>query len=562
MTYRGKQSLIQLAELLVLKGVNTAVLSPGSRNAPVIAALNRQPGIKCLSIIDERSAAFFALGIAQQTRMPVALSCTSGSAPLNYAPAIAEAYYQQVPLIVITADRPPDWIDQGDGQSIRQNNLYANYIRKSYQLPPEPHNDTALRFNARLINEAIDASMHPVYGPVHINIPLSEPLYDEGDEAGPPTPFMGQVKVKPHLEQTDIDELARIWNSSKSKLIITGLLPPVAGLNKLMGQLADDPTVVVFTETTSNLHGPHFFPHIDQLIEGFSSPKGCGLAPELLVTIGGHVVSRKVKAWLQQCHPKAHWHIAPGYHHMDTFRNLSLSIPMMALDFFREFIHFIHPATGDYRIKWQELAKAKYIKHATYMQHCPWSDLKAYELVLAILPKNCMIQAGNSTPVRYLQLFDMPEGSTCFGNRGVSGIDGVVSTAAGAAFSNPALTVLFVGDLSFLYDSNALWNRNLTPNLRIVVINNNGGNIFRIIEGPSSMPELETFIETPYVPDIRHIANMFGIDFYSVSDETGLKTCLPMFLDQGMKKSAILEIKTSNKLSAEVLKRYFQSLQS
>ncbi len=561
MAYTGKQLLSHLAELLVLKGIKTAVLSPGSRNAPVIAAFNRKAELKCLSVIDERSAAFFALGIAQQTRQPVVLSCTSGSAALNYAPAIAEAYYQQVPLIVITADRPPEWINQGDGQSILQSNLYAKFIRKSVQLPAGIMDDPIVRYNARLINEAIDSSMYPVLGPVHINIPLSEPLYEEIAETCPPPPLMEQLPVRTFAAQTDMRRLAEIWNKSKSKLIIIGLHPPDAELNKLFCQLAVDPSIAIFTETTSNLSGEFLFEHIDQLIEGLGKHKGCVLTPEILLTTGGHIVSRKVKAWLQQCKPQMHWHIAAGLEHMDTFRNLTLSIGMQPKDFFREFGRFATQGVSDYRSNWRSLAKLKHSKHALFMQNCPWSDLKAFDTILARLPKNCMIQAGNSTPVRYLQLFDLPKGSTCYGNRGVSGIDGVVSTAVGAAFANPSLTVLFAGDISFLYDSNALWNTNLTHNLRIVVLNNNGGNIFRIIDGPSTIPGFETFIETPFVPDIHHLAKMFGLDFYRASDEAGLLTSLPLFLDLKMPRPAILEIKTSNKLSAEVLKKYFQSLQ-
>ncbi len=560
MRYKGKESLVQLAGLLAAKGVNTAIVSPGSRNAPVIAALNRQEGIRCLSIVDERSAAFFALGIAQQTRKPVAISCTSGTAALNYAPAIAEAYYQQIPLIVLTADRPPEWIDQGDGQTIRQQDLYANYIRRSVQLPTEPLNESSLRYNARLINEAIDAATSPVCGPVHINIPLNEPLYEESEKPPVIIPVMELLKTSSQISDEIYSKLTNAWSQARSKLVIAGLLAPDSRLNSLLNQLAEDETVAVFTETTSNLSGKYFFPHIDRLIDGIEHEQHGDFTPDLLITLGGHIVSRKVKGWLQKHKPRAHWHIAAGDFHIDTFRSLTQTIPMDAAEFFSHFIENINPANGHYRQLWLERQAARTEKHNAYIRQCKWSDLMAFRIILEHIPGGTMIQAGNSTPVRYLQLFDFPANTNCFGNRGVSGIDGCMSTAAGAAWANPALTVLITGDVAFMYDSNALWNQNLTPNLRIIVMNNGGGNIFRIIEGPDTMPELDTFIETPYIPKIQHMARMFELDYYLAEEEDGLRLCLPDFLNQNMKKPAILEVKTPNKTSAAVLREYFKYL--
>lgn len=561
MQYKGKESLMQLAALLEARGILTAVVSPGSRNAPVIAALNRRE-IRCLSVVDERSAAFFALGIAQQSRQPVAIACTSGTAALNYAPAIAEAFYQQVPLLVLTADRPPEWIDQGDGQTIRQNGLYANYIRHSVQLPSEPLNESTLRYNVRLINEAIDACTFPVCGPVHINIPLSEPLYKENSPSMPAAPLMQLLHTSPAISRDDLEKLAASWNQATSRLVITGMLAPNERLNTALNHLAEDPGTVIFTETISNLHGKHFFPHIDRLIEGMTNNSSSDLVPDLLLTLGGHIVSRKVKAWLQRFRPGTHWHIAPGDFHTDTFKSLSLTIPSQAETFLTDFIPLTRHSKGDYRKRWEGHKAQRTGRHYRFLKNCPWSDLRAFEIILSQIPPETVIQAGNSTPVRYLQLFDMPERTTCFGNRGVSGIDGCTSTAAGAAWANPALTVLITGDIAFLYDSNALWNINLTPNLRIIVMNNGGGNIFRIIEGPENMPEMESFIETPYVPELQNLTKMFGLDYYEACDAETLKACIPAFLNRSYTKPALLEVKTPNKKSAFVLREYFNFLSS
>lgn len=562
MHYKGKESLIQLAGLMAAKGVATAIVSPGSRNAPIIAALNRQGEIHCLSIVDERSAAFFALGIAQQTRKPVAIACTSGTASLNYAPAIAEAYYQQVPLIVLTADRPAEWIDQGDGQTIRQQGLYANYIRKSIQLPAEPFSENTLRFNSRLINEAIDYCTFQVCGPVHINIPLSEPLYKESDKQLPPSEVITLLKTQFSLDEESLANLANKWNSARSKLIVAGLLTPDPKINELLNFLSEDPTVSIFTETTSNLHGKKFFPHIDRLIDGIEHENDEPLIPDILLTLGGNIISRKLKAWLQKQKPKSHWHVAPAEFHTDTFRSLSLSIPGNTKDFLQKFVPRTQASEGEYFERWNERRAVRDDRHKEYISGCPWSDLKAFSHIMKNVPSGTMLHAGNSTPVRYLQLFDMPDRSTCFGNRGVSGIDGCMSTAAGAAWVSKTPTVFISGDVAFMYDSNALWNQHFPSNLRIIVMNNGGGNIFRIIEGPDTLPELEPFIETSFIPEIKHFAKMFGLGFYSASNEKELLEQLPVFLDQNTMKSAIFEVKTPNKTSAAVLRDYFKYLRS
>ncbi|MBK9194026.1 MAG: hypothetical protein IPO17_03370 [Flavobacteriales bacterium] len=172
----------ELARLCAAKGIHHAVISPGSRSAPLVIAFNEQEKITCLQVIDERSAAFFALGMAQQLHAPVALICTSGSAVLNYGPAIAEAFYQRIPLLVITADRPEEWVDQGEGQAIRQQGVLALHMKRSIQLPRDPHDDLSRWHCGRLINEAIDATLLPVSGPVHVNVPFEEPLYGTGPD--------------------------------------------------------------------------------------------------------------------------------------------------------------------------------------------------------------------------------------------------------------------------------------------------------------------------------------------------------------------------------------------
>lgn len=550
-----------LAAVLSAKGVKQVVTSPGSRNAPAIVVLNRFPGMQLHSIADERSAGFYALGIAQQLQEPVAVLCTSGSAALNYAPAIAEAYYQKIPLIVITADRPEMWIDQGDGQTIRQRNVFAGYIRKSYHLPAEINHADQKRYFARLVAEAADRAIFPAKGPVHINLPLAEPLYDiewTEEEALPVPPRV--LPSTSSLGKSALEELAELWNQSTGKIIIAGQMTPDADVVHLMSRFADDPSVVILSETTSNLPGIDSIACIDRTIEGIKEEEFDILRPQILLSVGGAVVSKKIKALLRNIRPANHWHVSddPEEFHMDTYGALTLTIPVETKTFLRQLLDVRVFKESGFRELWSAKSKNRQLLHEKYLAEAPYSDLLVFKQIFEVLPADFQLHLGNSTPVRYAQLFDEASKFTTWSNRGTSGIDGSVSTAAGAAAASNVPVVLITGDIGFLYDSNALWNSGLSYNLRIILINNGGGNIFRVIPGPDRYEELEHFIETRHQHTAEGIAKTFGLNYSTANSAEELKPALNHLLGKQHQKAAILEIFTPNKQSAEVLKDYFK----
>ena len=322
-------SAAALAQLCAAKGVKHAVISPGSRNAPLIIAFTAQEGIECLRVIDERSAAFFALGLAQQLHAPVALICTSGSAVLNYTPAVAEAFYQRVPLLVISADRPGEWVDQGEGQAIRQENVLAPHVKKSVQLPRRTDDELSRWHCGRLINEAIDATLLPVPGPVQVNVPFAEPLYgrvfqegraeSSGEQASnlfdqPQEVSQGQAGSLPPLPPKAIAQvltesfilpgharwLIQQLSTSLRVMILAGQGTWSEGLKDQLKRIAALPQVTVLTEATSNLDDPAFITTIDRTIEGVHAGNENGLRPELLITFGGAIVSKRIKALLRK----------------------------------------------------------------------------------------------------------------------------------------------------------------------------------------------------------------------------------------------------------------------
>lgn len=555
--FHDKTGLIHLAEMMARRGIKHLIVSPGSRNAPIVTVFSQQKEFHCHTIVDERSAAFFALGMAQQLKEPVAITCTSGTAALNYATAIAEAFYQRIPLIVLTADRPVEWIDQGDGQTIQQNKLYGPHVRKSVQLPSSIHNSDELWYNDRLIAETLNAAVYPVPGPVHINVPFSEPLYGFDHKLITQPKEIKVAEVSMQLSDEAFIELEKQWKKSERKMILVGQMPPDDLLLQQLKKLAMDSSVVVLTETTSNVFDDIFVGCIDRNLSTMANPET--YYPDLLLTIGGHIVSKRIKSFLRDSKVKYHWNVDLMDFQMDTYQHLTVAIPMKPTVFLDQLMTFSSTLKSEYNARWKELKVKAKLGHDAFLSICTYSDLKIFETILKFLPASYDVQLANSTPVRYSQLFDYPDLHRFDSNRGTSGIDGSVSTAAGAAFATHKPTVLITGDLGFFYDSNALWNKHLPVNLKIIVINNGGGGIFRFIDGPADTGLLEEFFEAQHQTSGEFIAKAFGLDYYTASNKDELNQQLASFFNPS-KRASILEIKSPAHKSAETLKCYFKEL--
>lgn len=550
--YSKKLSVQLIAEIFSAFDIQHIVLSPGSRNGALATHFSHHPKFKTYSIVDERSAGFVALGMAQQLKKPVVVCCTSGSALVNYYPAVTEAFYQNVPLIVLSADRPEQMIDQFDGQTIRQKDVFASHILSQVQLS-EDESPEALSHHLTLVKKALAECIFKS-GPVHINMPFSEPLYEFQ-----PTidihfeKFEIPKKIKTSFE---ISDFADRWNSAQKKLVLVGLHSPDKKLNQLLSKLADDDSVAVLTETTSNLHSPRFFNKIDAVIISLSDDTLENLKPDILLTVGQNVVSKKIKAFLRNHKPAEHWHLDP-YWQPDTFQALTDKISMEAVDFLENFIPEIYQQSSHYYNDWNSIRVEKQKMQKEFAAKTAYSDFKVFEQIIKNLPRDIHLQYGNSSAIRYAQLFDHPETVSVFCNRGTSGIDGSTSTAAGAAMVSPKQTLLITGDVSFFYDSNGLWNNYLPENFRIILINNGGGNIFKIIPGPESSGVLEEIFETVHLLNASHLAAMYGFGYAKVNNLEELNESLSrFFLPSG--RPEILEIDTTKAANSEVMRAYFK----
>lgn len=549
----------EIVNICAGKGVEHIVLSPGSRNAPLTISFARDKRIETPVVVDERSAAYFALGIAQQTRKPVGLLCTSGTALLNYAPAIAEAFYQRLPLFVISADRPSEWIGQDDSQAVDQLGVFENFVKASYHLPIVLDGTDDLWYVNRIMNEALSKSVSGRMGPVHINIPFREPLYGEKPTYEKAERIISKIGSQDSLSNEAKTCLSDEWKASKKILILAGLLPKNKKLNAYLSHLAKYKQVVVLTESISNLEDDNFFPCIDRLITSFAADELQNFQPDLLINFGGPLVSKKIKALLRDYAPKKHWFVGKEDTFIDTFKTLSSHIDLSADSFFQDIIPQLSNTESDYAKVWKDRDQACDLVHDTYLGKTEWSDLKAFESVLKAIPEGGNLQLANSSVVRYAQLFKMDQHLLFNSNRGTSGIDGCTSTAVGASYVNGKITTLITGDISFFYDSNGLWNKYLNKNLKIILINNGGGGIFRFIPGPSDAPELDEFFETTQEYRADKLAETYGLDyFYADSLETLDQTLSDFYKTDN--RASILELKTPRKLNDVVLKDYFKNL--
>lgn len=557
-----QQGIYNLARICEEKNLRHFVISPGSRNAPIIMSLLHQKQLQCYSITDERSAAYFAIGLAQQLDEPVGLACTSGTAALNYYPGIAEAFYQQIPLVILTADRPPEWIDQADGQTIRQTNLFEKHVKKSYQLPVSINERDDLWFNDRIISEAINLAVSPNKGPVHINIPLREPLYETyyGDTVN--TKIINTYPSQIHIKEENLLDLVKSWNDSPKKMILCGFGQPSHKLFSIMNKLSDDPSVVIIAENISNNRDLKTVACLDRFFASTSEQNKNQFIPDLIVSFGGMVVSKQLKLFLRQHKPKRHWHLSEGNLYPDTYQSLTDAIPVNTTDFF-EFL-LTHKKTynaATYKKNWYIQERKANHNHESLIKQLPFCDLSIFSTLLGNIPKNSILHLANSTVIRYAQLFNSRSDVSYFSNRGTSGIDGVVSTAVGTAAATDKIVTCITGDLAFLYDSNALWNNYIKENLKIIVLNNNGGDIFRFIQDPDKVKGIQNYFTTPQKVQLKNLAKAYNLDYLYINEKSDVLAALKEFYNVKTKIS-ILEIDTREIDNIKYLKHYFTALQT
>ena len=547
----NSQTIANIAEICSRHGVVNLVLSPGSRHAPLALAFSRHRQITTRIISDERSAGYMALGMAQSINQPVILLSTSGTAALNYGPAIAEAYYQKVPLIVFTADRPPEWIDQNDGQSIRQRNVFQNHVKNSFELPVSFEHPDAIWQVYNIINQSIVTSITGQPGPVHINAPFREPLYPVGNhtlEYSKSVPLVDTGETHKSLGQDLWKQLATQWARAKKILIAGGQNPFSEGLTSALKNLQDHARVPVLGDATSNLHRMNGVMMHAEIILGQPDNVLQTLQPDLLLTFGRGFISKNLKTFLRKYSPSRHWHVQAAGYPPDTFRSLTRVISMDPAEFLTELCDHI-PAQEN--SSWYQLwegnenfARERIVK---FLEAPGFHEIQVVDQMMKAA-NGVHLHLANSSPVRWVDLLGpVPEIIEVSSNRGTSGIDGCSSTAVGHSWMNDRQNMLITGDMAFFYDRNAFWHQYKLPNLKIVILNNHGGGIFRLVDGAREQPELEELFVTRQALCAENTARDFGMKYLHCSTKEDLTTKLHE-LFRPSDHAVLLEIEFSNNM--------------
>ncbi len=576
----NNQAVFNIAEICARHGITDVVLSPGSRSAPLTLAFARHPAYrgKLRVVPDERAAAFIGLGIAQATRRPVVLVCTSGTAGLNYAPAVAEAFFRQVPLLILTADRPPEWIDQLDGQTVRQHHLYGAHAKAAFDFPADTAHPDAKWHAERIINEAINLTQAGPAGPVQVNIPLREPFYPKPGEEVVYEPEVKIIREAPAAGTLGLAEIAGLRQQLRAAgrvLVVAGQQPADAALAAALKAFAAAYRAPVVGDVISNLTGAPA-PALgkqDVFLAGLPEDAKNELRPDVLITFGQSLISKSLKLFLRNAAPLVHWHVQAAGPVADTFRSLNQIVRAEPTSFFRGIAAGSAadgPATAavvQFNLAWRtaqqrgETALTDFFdgQRGRYPENPEeFNEFSAFGHALGALPDRTALHLANSMAVRYANILGLPPGRhiEVFANRGTSGIDGCNSTAVGGALAQPGRpVVLLTGDVAFFYDRNAFWHNYPTPNLRVVLFNNHGGGIFRIIDGPRQQPELDEFFETHQALTADNLCRDFGMRYFPVATFAELEAALPVFF-AAETGAAVLEVFTDSKTNAAFFEEY------
>lgn len=514
--YCDKENVNILTALLVKHGVCHAVVCPGSRNAAIVHNLNECPEISCYPVTDERSAGFYALGMTQALKQPVVVCVTSGTALLNLAPAVAEAYYQHRPLVVVSADRPQQWIDQLDGQTLPQPDALGRFVEKAVSLP-EPKNEEEHWYCNRLVNEALLKKR----GPVHINVPITEPLFNFTVEA---LPDERKIDWQPaDISTIQLNHVAHMFMQAKRPMLISGQ-PLNANMDEAVMLVQNDERYV----------------------------------PDFVLYTGGSIVSKRLKHFLRKA--KETWVVNETGEVTDTFMNLT-NIFQGDGEVVADYIRFMleqqpHPFVQ----LWNDLL-AKIHQHAdTYEPaYSQMAAVKYFEEKNSPLSSNSIIHYANSTAIRLANIYAR---HPVYCNRGGNGIEGSLSTAAGYSLVAKENVFCVIGDLSFFYDQNALWNQNLDGRLRILLLNNGKGGIFNLLKGLEQSPARDRFVAAAHHTTAEGICQQNDIYYQQATDEESMKRGINLLFSEDFSRPMVLEVITDAAYDEQVYRDYYHSIRN
>lgn len=514
-----------IAKILELAGVRDVIVSSGSRSLRMVRAAVDNEALNVCMIIDERVAAFFALGICECTTRPVALICTSGSAMLNYAPAVAEAYYRGTPLIIVTADRPKALIDINDGQTIHQSGALDNIVKCAVDIDATRQcSNSDYKEIFRCVVDAITSRK----GPVHINLHL---------EDGVKTVESNKISdICPDFFVTDIEQESSSGGDiyfenlgNKRILVFIGQMDPDEELDKTVENLAKLNNVVIVSDIVSNCRAQGVISDIESII-GKVIENTLTYRPDILITLGKtSPISRRFKEWLRNINGYRHWRVNDTDVEEDTYFHLEKTIVTADAIFLEALARNISAgADMTYRNDWHKLHEKSTELKDKLIAGAPWSDISAIGRIIKAMPKTYTIHSSNGLSIRYLSMTGTGH-RLLYCNRGVNGIDGSTSTAIGYSSASPTPTLLITGDMSAIYDISALFSGQATSQFRMIVMANGGGEIFRNIKATREYENREEMLCKIPAVQWKYVAKSTGFDYHEANDAEQLNSVLNIF---------------------------------
>lgn len=552
--------VLRLTNALLNAGVEAAVISPGSRSTPLAYAFAASNALKTYMQIDERSAAYYALGMAKASNKPVVLLCTSGTAASNYHPAITEAYYAKIPLIAITADRPHELRGVGAPQAIDQLNLYGKHVKFSVDLPLPDEHPAIADFLDRHIQRAVSTAMTSPAGPVHLNVPLREPLLIDFERKIAPSTFVESVKGKIGLSEVQVNRLNDLLSNTKKGLFIAGELP-VGFDQDAFWTFAKSLQWPVLCDPLSNLRSnvpadcrDLCIEHYDALLK---SESFCGRAvPDTVIRIGAQPVSKPLTLFLSKAKPPVFVAVDESPEFRDSIGVVTHHIQAAPEALFNLKITSEHVAYKKLWISANEIASEVTAQYT--------GDLGDEGIIvkrlLELLPSESDVFVGSSMPIRDVDTFFSKTNKdiALFANRGTNGIDGVVSSAFGVQAVRKRNSFLLIGDLSFLHDVNGLAiSRFQETDLTIVILNNDGGGIFSYLSQATVPNHFEELFGTPTGLTFEHIAAMYDAQYTAVQNADQFSNELQK---EKTKPIRIIEVFTSRPVNVKTHRAYWTEI--
>lgn len=551
--YSNLKSVQFVVAMLKARGVNKCVVSPGNSHNALVRSIEEDSFFTTYNIVDERSAAFFAIGLIQELKEPIVILCTAGTALSNYLSGMTEAYYRKLPLIAITADKNQYYINQYEDQTIKQNDIFKDVVKFQVTLPIVKDEKDQWYVN-RVLNEAFLEMSHHGTGPIHINVPIDEGKFATGKYFT--EKILPEVNVIERLESitSKVNWESKIQSLSEKKvLFLYGQDDHITeSIKDTVERLSTKLNCVFAVDNISNLHGEGVL-HISKATQFNKNMHNQKLAPDVVISLAGNTVLDYKFELKGLKYSFEHWVVNDDGKIADPFKKLTTVCEATTEEFLSILDLYLNNTSSNnsYFEDWEK-ENNKFL-----IPHFDFSNIYTVEKMIPKIPKNSILNLANSSTIRIAQYFDIDKSVQVYCNRGVNGIDGCVSTFIGQSYATDKLSFLIVGDLTFFYDMNALWNRYINKNVRIMINNNSGAALFHFNQGLKNYPTLNKNVAAEHSTTTRGWAIDRGFKYLSATNKEEFDSLLPEFISEDSNEPIIFEVFTDKERDAELQHKFY-----